>query len=335
MIDHLFRIPEEFLNPALYDRFGAIIKDRATGKIVGHLQEAGAWKLSSGIPIPGGNPLQLMTDAVQMGQLVGIQQTLNVVQTLATVGAVASVASLGVSVVGFSIVISKLSRMDRKLDRLLSESRQLRASVERLNLKLDALPLARLKAELEGIGLAQGYEPSRRRDALQRAIGELAVLRHYYHALLADPSLYGTGTTGLGAVLDAHERLVACCQGELFAELLMSDNPDLVKRRWLMQQEQLLALGWRSGKDLYDLAEEADRDVGVYSVTPPAERREKVKALLEVRNESLARLESAHHVAEFLEESGTPATEYLQAASDWAGERPMVVVLTCESGQIS
>lgn len=327
MIDHLFRVPEEFWNPALYERFGSIVKDRATGKIVGHLQEVGSWGLSAGLPIPGRNALGLVTEAVQIAQLAGIQRTLSTVQTLATIGAVASVASLGVSVVGFSVVTAKLSRMDRKLDRLLGESRRLQNSVKQLNVKLDALPLARLKAELENVGMAQGYEPSRRREALQRATSELSVLRHYYRAVLSDHSLYGSGTAGLPAVLDAHERLVACCQGELFAELSLADDPALVERRWTLQREQLSSLGWQSARELYDLAEEGDRETGVYTVTSAAERREKVKALIEVRGESLSRLESAPYLARFLRTTNTSATDYLSAVSDWGAERAVVVVL--------
>jgi hypothetical protein len=330
VIDHLFRLPEQFWSPA-YERFGAIVKDRATGRIVGHLQETGAWKLSSSLPIPGGNPLQLVTEAVQIAQLAGIQRTLNVVQTLATVGAVASVASLGVSVVGFSVVTAKLSRMDRKLDRLLGETRQLREAVDRLNLKMDALPLAKLKAELERVGMAVAYERSRRKESLQRSIGELSTLRHYYHALLEDRSLYATGTLGMPAALDAHERLVACCQGELMAELLLADRPALVKDLWTTQQAQLDVIGWRTGKDLYDLVEDGDRQCGVYNVTPAAERREKVKAFVEVRDESVRRLEAAPHLATFLQDTGTTPDEYVQAVTRWAGDQPLVVVLASET----
>jgi hypothetical protein len=326
LIDHLFRLPEQFWSPALYERFGAIIKDRATGRIVGHLQEVGSWKLSSSLPIPGGNPLHLVTEAVQVGQLAGIQQTLNVVQTLATVGAIASVASLGVSVVGFSVVTAKLSRMDRKLDRMLGEMKHLRDAVERLNLKMDAFPLAMLKARLEEVGIALHYEPLRRRDALQRAISGLSDLRHYYHALLANPSLYSIGTSGLAAILDAHERLVACCQGELMAELSLADDPALVQRRWSLQHDQLLSVQWQTGRELYDLVEEGDRRTGVYSVTSPAERREKVKALVDIRSESLARLSAAPHLAAILASTGTSPSEYMAAISAWAGERPVVVL---------
>lgn len=328
MIDHLFRVPGEFWNAAAYSRVGALIKDRATGKIVGHLQEVGPWKLSSSLPIPGGNPLQLITETVQIGQLANIQNTLNAVQTLATVGAVASVASLGVSILGFSVVTAKLTRMDRKLDLLIGETSRLRDAVERLNVKVDALPLAKLSAELEAIGLAQGYEHSRQKEVLKRALSELAVLRHYYHALLADRCLFAAGTTGLPAVLDAHERLIACCQGELFAELLIADDPAHVEDRWLRQRDMLHTLRWRDAKELYDLAEEGDRASGVYGVTTAAERQVKVKALTEIRSESLARLESGPHLAAFLAGTGTTPAEYLKAVSEWAGDMPVVAVLT-------
>src|SRR5689334_13468077 len=99
----LFRTPAEFADPAQYQRIGAIIKEVTTGQIAGHVQELGPSSLLSNIPIPGGNPLKLATEAVQMVQLQQIQQTLNTVQTLATVGAVASVATLGISAAGFAV----------------------------------------------------------------------------------------------------------------------------------------------------------------------------------------------------------------------------------------
>ena len=185
MIPLTFEVPEALSDPLVYERVGAIIKERATGQIAGHIQQLGGWDLLRHVPIPGGNPLELATQAIQMAQLHKIQQTLNTVQTLATVGAVASVATLGVSVAGFAAVLSKLKRMEGKLDQMLAVTVKVRSLVEHLHVKVDALPMAALQARLEAVSMARLYDKTRRRDALQDAVENLAELRHYYGALLA------------------------------------------------------------------------------------------------------------------------------------------------------
>ena len=326
MMPITFKVPAEFANPLVFERFGALIKDRATGQIVGHLQEAGGWGLLRHLPMPGGNPLQMVTDVVQVGQLVKIQQTLDTVQTLATVGAVASVASLGVSIAGFALVLSKLKRMDAKLDRLLSESAKVRQLAERVSVKLDAMPLARLRSELEAVGMAWHYEPTRRRESLQRSIAELATLRHYYAALLADEQFCSLGTDNLLALLDTHERLIAASEAELFAEFLLGSDVHLIKERWRRQKEVLENIGWRTPAELFELARQGDRDLGVDLVISAADRSVKVKALTQVRTESLERLSSLPALASTLQDRGIPAVEYLRAIEDrGAGPEPMLV----------
>jgi hypothetical protein len=74
---------------------------------------------------------------------------------------------------------------------------------------------------------------------------------------------------------------------------------------------------------------------GVYSVTSAAERREKIQALVKVRGESLSRLESAPYLAKFLRTTNTSPTEYLSAVLEWAAQRPVVVVLSGEGGDVA
>lgn len=308
----LFSVPAAFSNAALYERIGAIIKDRATGRIVTHIQETGAWGLLRHVPIPGGNPLGLVTESVQMTQLANIQQTLSTVQTLSTIGAVASVASLGVSVAGFAAVLSKLKRMDGKLDQALSETATIRSLAERLHVKIDALALAGLGSELEAVHMALRYEGSRRRDSLRKSVQSLSTLRHYYAELLADEAFCRQGTEGLLGLLDAHERLVAASEGEMFAEFMLGDDQSVISERWRLQQQTLNTVAWRSRENLYELAEQGDRDAGVYLVTSAADRRARVSALADVREESMARLASLPELASFLGGRGISAVDYLR-----------------------
>lgn len=323
----VFTVPAEFSNRLVYERVGALIKETATGKIAGHIQELSGWGLVSHLPIPGANPLELVTDGIQMAQLAGIRRTLDTVQTLATVGAVASVASLGVSVGGFAIVISKLNRMDRKLDRLLSETARVRHLVQSLHVKLDALAMAELRSALEELELASLYEPARREQALHRSIGTLSILRHYYATLLAEPQFCALGTDSLLALLDTHERLVAASGGELFAEFLLGSDTRVIEERWRRQKKLLEGVAWRSAEHLYEMAEQGDRDGGKDLVILPDDRGAKVRALTQVRNESVARLESLPLLASFLEKRDISPVEYLREVQQRAltGESLAVV----------
>ena len=269
----------------------------------------------------------MVTEAVQMAQLHRIQQTLNTVQTLATVGAVASVASLGVSVAGFAVVIKKLNRMEGKLDRMLAETARVRGLVERLHVKVDALPMAVLSARLEEVAMARLYDEQRRRDSLRDSVEKLAELRHFYSALLASPEFCAFGTENLLALLDTQERLVAVCQGELHAEFLLAADPRVIERRWRNQNDAFNSIAWRDRESLYQLTEQADRDSGVFLVTSPGERRARVEQIAKIWTESKARLASLPALSSFLADRDVSVPHYLQLIEEREqnGE-PLVIV---------
>ena len=88
-----FEIPAKFFASVAtgnVKRYGAILQDVATGRIVGHMKEVGGL-------VTGLNPASILSQLGQHAQLAQIQQTLNTLQLISTVGAVASVASLAVA----------------------------------------------------------------------------------------------------------------------------------------------------------------------------------------------------------------------------------------------
>ncbi len=108
-------------------RYGTILKDAGTGKIVGHMQESGVAQsllsmVGSGIP----TPLSLGTDAinvgsglytaVQVGQLKAMMETLQLLQ-VATLGV--SLVGVGVSVAGFLYMHKRFNSLDGKIDQLM------------------------------------------------------------------------------------------------------------------------------------------------------------------------------------------------------------------------
>lgn len=324
----LYKIPDAFANPLLYERIGAIIKEKSTGHIVGHVQELSGWGLIKGLPIPGGNPLSLGVEALQSAQLVQIQQTLSTVQTLATVGAVASVATLGVCVAGFATVLGKLRRMEGKLDQALSQLAELRGLVNDLNIKQDALPLAKLQARIEVVELARHFDDARRRTSLERALDDLTELRHYYATLLAQPGFCALGTDQLLTVLDTQERFIATCEAELYAEFLLSGSAQLLEKRLNKQQQLIQQFAGADARGLYRLAEEGDRKNGAFLVTSPDTRKARVLDVMAIRTESTNRLSSWPHLALHLSEKKTPPLAYLEAVEELntTSESPLLVL---------
>ncbi|HQC96418.1 MAG TPA: hypothetical protein PK306_11985 [Aquabacterium sp.] len=305
-----FEVPGRFDGP-LYERVGAILRDKATGRIVGHVQEVGLGRVVE--KLIGASPLDLVTDGIQILQMAKIQRTLETVQTLSTISAAASVATLGISVAGFALVLARLGRMDQKLDKVMAASGELRRLSARVNVKIDAIQLSRLRAELEAVSMARHYSAQRRREALSRSVAELANLRHYYAELLADPSLVQVGTADATALLDAHERMTAAAEGELFAEYLLDNEPELVAQRWHRQLENFNRVAWGSPKHLYDLLEEADKANGAYLLTAPSDRAAVTRSLLATRKESLDRLASFPLLAAEIHSHGVGPTAYLEA----------------------
>lgn len=108
-------------------RFGTILKDSATGKIVGHMQETGiAQSLLSSAISGAPTPLSFVTNMVNMGS--GIYTSIQVgqlkimmaaLQTLqiATLGV--SLVGVGVSIAGFLYMKKRFTLLDGRIDKLM------------------------------------------------------------------------------------------------------------------------------------------------------------------------------------------------------------------------
>jgi len=107
-------------------RYGAILKDVGTGRIIGHMQESGiAQSLLSQVLSSGSTPLGLVSSAINAGastytaiqvrqlkEMVGALQGLQ----LATLGV--SLVGVGVSVAGFMYMRKRFNSLDSRLDEL-------------------------------------------------------------------------------------------------------------------------------------------------------------------------------------------------------------------------
>ncbi|MDX1957603.1 MAG: hypothetical protein SFU98_03470 [Leptospiraceae bacterium] len=151
-----FEIPKEFLKKILNGeaiRSGALIKDSATGQILGHLKEGGnSVQLISQIMTSPVNGLSGIAGNVQ---LLNIQKTLDSLQMISTIAATTSVLNLGISVAGFALVLNKLEKMDKKLDEILEINKEILKEVKKTNQKLEDYFLAELEVGFNSISKAE------------------------------------------------------------------------------------------------------------------------------------------------------------------------------------
>lgn len=140
--DVLFKIPEAYLSGVQSGslvRFGSLLKDAGTGKIVAHLQETGLGQQMLSTALGSiGSPLTLVPDLAQtvmsyqtLGKLNQIKDAISVLQSLqiATLGI--SAVGVGVSIGGFIYLKTRLDRVDSQLEEILNLLRDERAATLR------------------------------------------------------------------------------------------------------------------------------------------------------------------------------------------------------------
>lgn len=149
--------------------FGAVLKDLATGQVLGHMQQTGAAEGLirkafglAGFAAAPSNPISIMslvstlaTGTVTIvqnqqikGQLTAVQQSLSLMQGMQMGGLLLSGLGFGVSVVGFAAMNARLttigkavSALDAKLDAVTQSRRndELRSILARINTHLETV----------------------------------------------------------------------------------------------------------------------------------------------------------------------------------------------------
>lgn len=239
-----FQIPAEFLSA--HDagevvRYGAILKDVVSGRIVAHLQEVGGLgsilqeSLNSlGGLVIGAEPgaiLQAVASGANTVQLAQIRKTLQSLQIISTVGAVASVATLGVTLVGFAVVNSKLNRLDGKLDRVLFELCGVRSLAEQVNLRMKMQERGQLSSALDRLSGADLSDSPRRVRLLEQAEATFHEMRNMYFHTASELRPWMNSAFTMDAAAELHGRFVACALGELEALLRLEDLRQFQERR--------------------------------------------------------------------------------------------------------
>jgi hypothetical protein len=209
-----FKIPAEFLgefSAGQIKRIGTNLVRADSGRIVGHLQEAG--RLS--VNLSGGlNPIvqsgQLASSLAANAQLHQVKKMLSGLQMMTSATLAVSAINLGVSVLGFAMVTRRLDQLGRQIGRLegmLSSNHQLLVET---NLRQRARDRAQVISQM---ALAEEAWTHSNPDPIWRGLADgLYREDSYYRILLtteldADESVIRRGSVPWNDVLAAHETL--------------------------------------------------------------------------------------------------------------------------------
>jgi len=256
-----FDIPSQWMGKVLsgeYIRYGSIIKETASGKIIGHLQEAGGLGILQGF-VSSANPLSAITGVINTVQLSDISKKLNavmqqldVLQLTAQVGAAASIIGIGVSVVGFKIIADKINHLESKVDVISKDIQWIKQSLGKLNAHQDAYNLAVLKQAGENLIYADITDDENNRIAFAtRARDQFHLYRNYNHLLLQQEGALHNSNLSISGVADLVRNYEYCCVGELYADFLLGDSKVYGQRIEDIKREHAAILQF-SPADVYD-----------------------------------------------------------------------------------
>jgi hypothetical protein len=317
------------MNPNIV-RYGAILKNVDTGRIVGHLKETGEMgRLLSNLPIApvvnSLNPISITADiifkAVNTAQINNVQksieqvqQSLEALQLTTNIAAVSSIATLGVSVAGFAVVTSKLNKIGSKLDGVADSIAVIRKALEKSAIQWEAMSTARLQRAAEFICSAEKADNGEiRNDYLRKAVEDFSLMRPYYSALLGTDGLFSDVDLSVEQLQELIAKYTFCCMGLLHAAFMRGD---LGSYRSFLEsiESEFSDIVSFSPKELY-LARSDRLDVLAIDYDHKAQS-EALIGLSRYNAETVARIESHRVELEYLENNDLTVDEYLSALRD-------------------
>jgi len=260
-------IPNQFLsriNSGSASRIGRRICATATGRTFGHLKEVGT---QSGAALAG---------------------------ILGSAGAIASVAGLGVSVAGFTLVMNRLNRLEHNVMRGMEE---IRAAVGQLQGKLEMLDMARIKTAAEQLMDGRHGSNPRHRAKLQLADATFQVYRNYYSVLISNIRPLQNLGIALPAGRSLLGRFLVCAQAELEINLLLEDYEQWHARHARIKLQVAELFAFEPRKEFRERA----GTIELLSRRDLTQLRDEIAFTHEFCRESQARIETADSEVKWLQ----------------------------------
>jgi hypothetical protein len=177
--------------------------------------------------ISSANPLGVLdsvTGVVNALQLSSIRKMLGAMQLVVSAGALASVANLGVSCVGFGLVMRRLSVFEDNIQAALHEVAALRAGVQQLSVHVEALALGRLRSAGESLARSLRADSAEKRlELCARARDLFQEAKHVHFELWRRSQPWLDAEVSVYAALGMTNCFAACAIGEAQAEFVSND----------------------------------------------------------------------------------------------------------------
>lgn len=294
-------------------RYGTILKSATSGQIVGHLKEVGSFSsMVGGMPMSplsavmgGVNTLSSLTANLQLRQ---VQKAVESLKLITEVGAAASVASLGVSVIGFAAVMHRLGKMDGKLDSLASQVSSISMALSEQGLKWDFFTMAALDRAAGYIDKAILAGPERRRELLRVAVDDFSERKAYFHQLIRASGPLLQSDIQIHQATELLSRYETAALGEVHAEFLLGDF-GACRATIDATQIQMREILSPSAKDMFR-ARTGHATGNSLALDLPA-LRDACKSAVINNVELMARTETAITEIDFVERSGLDPFEYI------------------------
>lgn len=243
-----FEIPAKFaaqLDLGQIERFGTILKEVGTGRIVGHLQETGALQAVLTQSGAFANPVSALVNAASgLGANLQLYRLDNKVDALRSMmGGIQSMQlanlalaglGIGVSALGFALVKSRLDAISGKLDELASE---IRSGFQEQRARALREAEANLRGELDNA--AEGWHArDGGRETWSHVVKALSSIENVYVGEIRHAVAEGSSVDNLTYLVDRYRVAVATkmecyvlldefAQGQAYAETATRRTTDI------------------------------------------------------------------------------------------------------------
>lgn len=156
--------------------------------------------------------------------LSALQGPLEHLHLLSSIGAIASVASAGISLIGFAATLHRLNRIERQLDELITEVEEIRDAIRSIGIEQSTLRRARLAAAHSDLERALAASTNKARHELAQDARRLfQEARLCCLELWKQVGPWQTPSFELGPALELQGRYTAAAIGELQAQFILED----------------------------------------------------------------------------------------------------------------
>lgn len=259
-----FDIPAQFISSeaaGAVKRYGAILRDEATGRIVGHVQETGVLQkaLHTGLsfdPTGASGLIGIAQNAAITSKLNAMQAMMGTMQVLQVATLASSVIGIGVTAASTAIILNRLEKVDKALVGIEASVADLPAKWREMNLRakivtvrtsLERLQEAEVRPDAESVVKSVEERLSYVFDEIHNGLAEVVIQARVdaglVRSLLASLALCGAAQIKSLLWLDMKEaaELRSCHQVTKLENLAFLMPRDLMADR--LGHDQATALG--------------------------------------------------------------------------------------------